>query len=408
MRDAAGVVEQLPDGDPVGVRPPWDELAERVVELQTIPLGQSDRQGCDERLRQARDRKRCAWCDRRSGPAIRHSRTCRPHCLARHQHRCGRAGQLVELTLLVQSCCQRLGERWLDPLFAGSVLTSSRVSATAPKERQHGEQSRHRTATRHIAKLRRSSSAMDAEQSQMSAGRDRGRRVGWRRESAAASAPTVPDGRARRRVQLGGAGVAVVLYSRRGAATSSTSGNGSSLLGRAPLSIARAQLRHGGLARARDARARRRRMERWWTRPVARRLVRGQRVRARRRLADGDAILVGRAMLLFAAASVGDSVATDTSTGVDAAARCRPRSAACCAALCRPLLDQAFAGPPSNREIAENGGELRAVRPIFTRCSSCSVWKKCRRTRSGLSSSAGHSSAVWCRSRVRRRGHARP
>ena len=80
--------------------------------------------------------------------------------------------------------------------------------------------------------------------------------------------------------------------------------------------------------------------------------VNGQRVRARRRLADGDAILVGRTMLLFAAAAAGDSVATDTTRESTPPALSAAQRRVL-AALCRPLLDEAFAGPPSNREIAD-------------------------------------------------------
>jgi hypothetical protein len=80
--------------------------------------------------------------------------------------------------------------------------------------------------------------------------------------------------------------------------------------------------------------------------------VNGERVRGRRRLADGDLVGVGRTMLVFAAAVAPDSVPTeagsDAAPPVLSAAQRRVL-----AALCRPALERGFAGPPSNREIAD-------------------------------------------------------
>jgi pSer/pThr/pTyr-binding forkhead associated (FHA) protein len=80
--------------------------------------------------------------------------------------------------------------------------------------------------------------------------------------------------------------------------------------------------------------------------------VNGERVRARRRLDDGDLIGLGRTMLVFAAAAAPDAVPTDaTRRGVPP--ELSPAQRRVLAALCRPSLEQPFAGPPSNREIAE-------------------------------------------------------
>jgi hypothetical protein len=80
--------------------------------------------------------------------------------------------------------------------------------------------------------------------------------------------------------------------------------------------------------------------------------VNGERIRGRRRLADGDLIGVGRTMLVFAAAVAPDSVPTeaapDSAPPAMSAAQRRVLGA-----LCRPALAHGFAGPPSNREIAD-------------------------------------------------------
>ena len=80
--------------------------------------------------------------------------------------------------------------------------------------------------------------------------------------------------------------------------------------------------------------------------------VNGERVRGRRRLADGDVIGLGRTTLFFSAAAVPDSVATDAARD-SLPPELSPAQRRVLAALCRPLLENAFAGPPSNREIAE-------------------------------------------------------
>jgi pSer/pThr/pTyr-binding forkhead associated (FHA) protein len=80
--------------------------------------------------------------------------------------------------------------------------------------------------------------------------------------------------------------------------------------------------------------------------------VNGERVRGRRRLVDGDMIGVGRTLLFFAAAAAPDLVPTDTTRG-SLPPELSPAQRRVLAALCRPLMENAFAGPPSNREIAE-------------------------------------------------------
>jgi hypothetical protein len=80
--------------------------------------------------------------------------------------------------------------------------------------------------------------------------------------------------------------------------------------------------------------------------------VNGRRVHARRRLEDGDALAVGRTLMVFVAPD--HRAATTTSTTPDATP---PELSAAqqrvLVALCRPFFDDPFAGPPSNREIAD-------------------------------------------------------
>jgi pSer/pThr/pTyr-binding forkhead associated (FHA) protein len=78
--------------------------------------------------------------------------------------------------------------------------------------------------------------------------------------------------------------------------------------------------------------------------------VNGRRVYGRRRLDDGDAILVGRTQLVFVA-SPGKAQTTATSR-FGSAPELSPAQRRVLNALCAPLLEDQFAAPPSNREIA--------------------------------------------------------
>ena len=80
--------------------------------------------------------------------------------------------------------------------------------------------------------------------------------------------------------------------------------------------------------------------------------VNGHRVRGRRRLEDGDELAVGRTRLLFVSGGEPALAPTDTTKEHE-----RPQLSGAqqrvLLALCRPLLADPFAGPASNREIAE-------------------------------------------------------
>jgi pSer/pThr/pTyr-binding forkhead associated (FHA) protein len=80
--------------------------------------------------------------------------------------------------------------------------------------------------------------------------------------------------------------------------------------------------------------------------------VNGHRVRGRRRLENGDEVAVGRTRLLFVSGGEPALAPTDTTTEHE-----RPQLSGAqqrvLHALCRPLLADPFAGPASNREIAE-------------------------------------------------------
>jgi FHA domain/Bacterial regulatory proteins, luxR family len=80
--------------------------------------------------------------------------------------------------------------------------------------------------------------------------------------------------------------------------------------------------------------------------------VNGRRVRGRRRLADGDEIGIGRTLLVFASGPEPPLKATETA-GDHAPPPLSDAQRRVLVALCRPLVADPFAGPPSNREIAE-------------------------------------------------------
>jgi pSer/pThr/pTyr-binding forkhead associated (FHA) protein len=78
--------------------------------------------------------------------------------------------------------------------------------------------------------------------------------------------------------------------------------------------------------------------------------VNGQRIRGRCRLDDGDVVQVGRTLLVFVA---GPRNAHTTATSHRGAAPVlSPAQQRVLHALCAPLLEDRFAAPPSNREIA--------------------------------------------------------
>jgi pSer/pThr/pTyr-binding forkhead associated (FHA) protein len=78
--------------------------------------------------------------------------------------------------------------------------------------------------------------------------------------------------------------------------------------------------------------------------------VNGRRIYGRRRLDDGDSIEVGRTQLVFVA---GPAKARTTATSRRGSPpELSPAQRRVLHALCAPLLEDQFAAPPSNREIA--------------------------------------------------------
>ncbi|MBA3746513.1 MAG: FHA domain-containing protein [Solirubrobacterales bacterium] len=80
--------------------------------------------------------------------------------------------------------------------------------------------------------------------------------------------------------------------------------------------------------------------------------ISGERVRGRKRLSNGDTIVVGRTVLVFRSPTEREAMRTATSreraTPVVTNAQRRVL-----VALCRPYADSSFAAPASNRQIAE-------------------------------------------------------
>ena len=81
--------------------------------------------------------------------------------------------------------------------------------------------------------------------------------------------------------------------------------------------------------------------------------VNGERVTGQRRLHDGDVIAVGATALAFVAPAEGGSQPTVTAQGPRIAAALTPAQRRVLVALCRPYGRDAYAAPPSNREIAD-------------------------------------------------------
>jgi pSer/pThr/pTyr-binding forkhead associated (FHA) protein len=79
----------------------------------------------------------------------------------------------------------------------------------------------------------------------------------------------------------------------------------------------------------------------------------GERVHGRRRLRDGDTILLGRTIVVFRHPTCGESLRTATSVAPPAPPKVTEAQLRVLTALCRPYASGAFAVPASNRQIAE-------------------------------------------------------
>ncbi len=78
----------------------------------------------------------------------------------------------------------------------------------------------------------------------------------------------------------------------------------------------------------------------------------GERVVGRRRLRDGDAIALGRTIIVFRSPTGRESLRTATSQQ-RAAPKVSEAQLRVLVALCRPYAESSFAVPPSNRQIAD-------------------------------------------------------
>ena len=78
----------------------------------------------------------------------------------------------------------------------------------------------------------------------------------------------------------------------------------------------------------------------------------GERVVGRRRLRDGDVIVVGRTTIVFRSPTGRESLRTATSQQ-RAAPRVSEAQLRVLVALCRPYRDSSYAVPPSNKQIAD-------------------------------------------------------
>jgi pSer/pThr/pTyr-binding forkhead associated (FHA) protein len=101
--------------------------------------------------------------------------------------------------------------------------------------------------------------------------------------------------------------------------------------------------------------------------------VNGARVTARRRLRDGDVIVIGETAIAFAAGTDPSSQSTATALRPGLADRLTPAQRRVLVALCRPFRDEGYAAPATNQQIAEElvvsvdtvKGTLRALFVLF-------------------------------------------
>ena len=120
--------------------------------------------------------------------------------------------------------------------------------------------------------------------------------------------------------------------------------------------------------------------------------VNGQRLRGRRRLRDGDAITIGRTLLVFLTGDAGELRHDGHHAAPGAAARSQTRSGASsprCAG--RSTARRSRARAPTARSPTSCSSASRRSRATCARCSTCSASATCRRTASAPSSRGARS-----------------
>jgi pSer/pThr/pTyr-binding forkhead associated (FHA) protein len=81
--------------------------------------------------------------------------------------------------------------------------------------------------------------------------------------------------------------------------------------------------------------------------------VNGERVTTRRRLRDGDVVVVGETAIAFAAGGDRASQSTNTSLRPHVGEELTPAQRRVLLALCRPFKDAAYAAPATNQQIGD-------------------------------------------------------
>jgi pSer/pThr/pTyr-binding forkhead associated (FHA) protein len=81
--------------------------------------------------------------------------------------------------------------------------------------------------------------------------------------------------------------------------------------------------------------------------------VNGERVTTRRRLRDGDIVIVGETAIAFAAGGDPASQSTATALRPQVGEELTPAQRRVLVALCRPFKDAAYAAPATNQQIAD-------------------------------------------------------
>jgi pSer/pThr/pTyr-binding forkhead associated (FHA) protein len=101
--------------------------------------------------------------------------------------------------------------------------------------------------------------------------------------------------------------------------------------------------------------------------------VNGERVTTRRRLRDGDVVVVGDTAIAFAAGDDPSSQSTATALRPSLGEELTPAQRRVLVALCRPFRDAVYAAPATNQQIADElvvsvdtvKGTLRALFELF-------------------------------------------
>jgi hypothetical protein len=137
--DAARLVEQHPQRDPVGVGPVRNRGTDRIVQVELAILRELDRKRGDKQLGNRENWKRCRGDHTRVRPAIGNPRAAGPEEPATDDDRRRHPGGAVDVALVVEHFLELVRARWVGHRGPGR-LRVLRVRAATTRHHNAGEE----------------------------------------------------------------------------------------------------------------------------------------------------------------------------------------------------------------------------------------------------------------------------